>query len=157
MTGSRCFSHFQGINLLANQSDVRKLNDHNCRGDTALTYASRKGQLAICEILMQAGACVNKSTHHVRQTPLLIALEAGFRDVVHCLLDAGADVQLIDNVGMSPLYVAIKNRDTDIVSRLIKCGCDVNYGSQDHAPIFLAARKGMLEITQVAAIEQVVH
>lgn len=31
---------------------------------------------------------------------------------------------------------------------LIDAGCDVNLGSQDHEPIFLAARLGLLAIIQ---------
>lgn len=65
------------------------------------------------------------------------------------LINQGADAQIADNVNISPLYTAIKGGNSYLVHLLIDAGCDVNLGSQDHAPIFLAARLGLLAITQV--------
>ena len=61
----------------------------------------------------------------------------------------GADVQISDNVNMTPLYAAIKGQNLTIVENLIQAGCDINIGSQDHAPLFLAARLGRLDIVKV--------
>lgn len=70
-------------------------------------------------------------------------------DIVPLLLENLANVQLCDNVGITPLYMAIKNSKENIVKQLINADCDVEIGSQDHAPIFLATRTGQLNIVNV--------
>ncbi|XP_062592978.1 ankyrin-2-like [Saccostrea cucullata] len=124
------------------------LDIHNIHGETPLTCAARANQLKICEILLQEGACINQTTQYVHQTPLHVAVEHGNTEIVEYLIQQGADVQIPDNVNISPLYTAIKGGNSAIVHMLIDAGCDVNLGSQDHAPVFLTARLGLLPITQ---------
>lgn len=125
------------------------LDDHNLNGETPLTCAARAGHVKICELLLDEGAFINQTTQYVNQTPLHVAIEHGNTDVVEYLINQGADAQIADNVNISPLYTAIKGGNSYLVHLLIDAGCDVNLGSQDHAPIFLAARLGLLAITQV--------
>ena len=128
------------------------VND-NDNGQSALICAASQGHKDVCCTLLEAGADVNLQCHHSKQTALLVAVEAKEREVIEVLLDWGADVQLTDNVGITPLYAAVKGNACDIVQLLIEAGCDVNIGSQDHAPIFLAARKGFLSIVQVGNVQ----
>lgn len=125
------------------------LDDHNLNGETPLTCAARAGHIKICELLLDEGAFINQTTQYVNQTPLHVATEHGNTDVVEYLINQGADAQIADNVNISPLYTAIKGGNSYLVHLLIDAGCDVNLGSQDHAPIFLAARLGLLAITQM--------
>ena len=83
------------------------------------------------------------------QTPLLVAIESDKPDVAQFLIENFADVQQTDNVGITPLYSAIRLQTESIVGDLISSGCDVNIGSQDHAPLFYAARVGCLPIVKV--------
>jgi ankyrin repeat protein len=108
-------------------------------------------------MLLDEGACINQTTQYVHQTPLHAAIEHGNTDIVDFLICRGADVQIADNVNISPLYTAIKSGNCDVVCMLIDAGCDVNLGSQDHAPIFLAARLGLLAITQARVFAHVVY
>lgn len=130
----------------------KTIDDHNLNGETPLTCAARAGHVNICEQLLEEGASINQTTQYVHQTPLHVAVEYGNTDVVEYLINRGADVQIADNVNISPLYTAIKGGNSYIVHMLINAGCDVNLGSQDHAPVFLAARLGLLTITQVRAL-----
>lgn len=125
------------------------IDSHNEHGDTPLTCAARRGNVNICEILLESNACINETTSNVRQTPLLLAIEHGHEDVVDFLLKNGADVQISDNVNITPLYAAIKGQNLTIIENLIQAGCDINIGSQDHAPLFSAARLGRLDIVKV--------
>lgn len=50
---------------------------------------------------------------------------------------------------MTPLYAAIKCHDSTVIQKLIRNGCNVNIGSQDHPPIFLAARLGQFDTVQM--------
>ena len=99
--------------------------------------------------MLEAGADVNAKNASSKQTALLAAVEMKRKDVVEVLLDWSADVQLTDNVSITPLYAAIEANCCEIVRQLIETGCDVNIGSQDHAPLFIAARRGFLPIVQV--------
>ncbi|KAL3860207.1 hypothetical protein ACJMK2_010363 [Sinanodonta woodiana] len=122
-----------------------KLDFYDDYGDTPLLAAARKGYLDICRLLVENGAAINKPCQLSHQTPLLVAIEHSQLDVVKFLLEKDADPQLADNVGITPLYAAlkIKENQAEYVERLIQSGCDVNIGSQDHAPIFLATRKNL--------------
>ncbi|CAC5389194.1 unnamed protein product [Mytilus coruscus] len=125
------------------------IDDHNGHGDTPLTCAARRGHINICEALLHANAFVNETTSSVQQTPLLLAIENDHTELVEFLLLNGADVQIADNVNITPLYAAIKGQNVYMVDKLIQAGCDINIGSQDHAPIFLAARLGRLDIVKI--------
>lgn len=85
-----------------------------------------------------------------KETPLIVAIEHGNEDIVRLLINNGADVQLCDNVGITPLYAAIKMKNECIVRWIIDANCDVNIGSQDHSPLFMATRMGLLNIVQVS-------
>ena len=128
-------------------------DDCNDHGDTELICAARRGDVAQCSTLLEAGADVNSFNENNSQTALLAAIESHHVQVVDVLLDYGADVQMVDNVGISPLYSAIRIKDAvlrgEMVGRLVSAGCDVNVGSQDHVPLFLAARLGALSVVKV--------
>ena len=121
----------------------------NDGGQTPLACAARQGHADVCRALLEAGANVNIKNENSRQTALLVAVEAKQKDVIDVLLEWAADVQLTDNVGITPLYAAIEGGCGEIVRQLIDAGCDVDIGSQDHAPLFLAARRGFLPMVQV--------
>ncbi|CAG2252313.1 unnamed protein product [Mytilus edulis] len=125
------------------------IDDHNGHGDTPLTCAARRGHINICEALLDANAFINETTSSVQQTPLLLAIENDHTELVEFLLLNGADVQIADNVNITPLYAAIKGQNVYMVDKLIQAGCDINIGSQDHAPIFLSARLGRLDIVKI--------
>lgn len=125
------------------------LDSYNENGDTLLSCAARCGYTEICKHLINCGASINQTTQYVHQTPLLVSIENGWTDLALDLIHCGADVTITDNVGITPLYAAVKSGDVKTVEELIKAGCDVNVGSQDHAPIFLAARLGLLPIVKV--------
>ena len=55
-------------------------------------------------------------------TPLFIASQYGYKDVVEFLVDNGADVNKMNNDGKTPLMVASQNRYKDVVEVLVKKG-----------------------------------
>ncbi|KAK3610372.1 hypothetical protein CHS0354_008648 [Potamilus streckersoni] len=123
-----------------------KVNFYDEYGDTPLLAAAKQGSVDICRLLVENGAIINQPCQLSHQTPLHVAIEHSHLEVVKFLLEKDADPQLADNVGITPLYAAlkVKNNQAEYVKRLIQSGCDVNIGSQDHAPIFLATRKNLL-------------
>jgi ankyrin repeat protein len=53
-------------------------------------------------------------------TPLFIASQYGYKDVVEFLVDNGADVNKMNNDGKTPLMVASQNQHKDVVEVLVK-------------------------------------
>ncbi|XP_052821949.1 ankyrin repeat domain-containing protein 50 isoform X1 [Octopus bimaculoides] len=123
--------------------------DYDEDGNTPLVYAAKHGHYEVCRLLLDAGVCLEQPNKRTQQTPLFVAAESAQTDVCLLLLEASACVQVRDNIGMTPLYAAIKSKDKTVVENLIKHGCDVNIGSQDHPPIFLAARLGLFDIVKI--------
>lgn len=83
------------------------------------------------------------------ETSLAIAIDHNHQDVVDCLLSSHCDVQTYDNVRSTPLYAAVRSQDPAYVEKLISHGADPDIGSQDHTPIFLAARLGLMDVAKV--------
>lgn len=70
-------------------------------------------------------------------SPLGIACEYGYLDIVMKLLEAGAD---INDTRFPPLLVACENGQTSIVRALLKSGADVNQGNGVLTPLQIACK-----------------
>jgi ankyrin repeat protein len=57
--------------------------------------------------------------NNLRQSPLFVASQTGHCDVVKCLIDCGADINLRDEGGQSPLFVASDEGHCDVVKCLL--------------------------------------
>jgi uncharacterized protein len=88
------------------------------------------------------------------QTALILAAQNGYVKIVDRLLKAGAEVNTLDNRGISALHWAVSRNHLQVVDLLISApGIDIN--NQDRWPedevggqsaMMLAARKGSVEI-----------
>jgi ankyrin repeat protein len=114
------------------------------RGQTALMWAAAEGHADMVKALIAAGADKDaRSTIVVweRQrsqeprdkwlppgglTPLLLAARQGRVDAARALLDAGADIDLVDPDRHTPLIMALSNGHVDVAKLLIERGADVN-------------------------------
>jgi ankyrin repeat protein len=50
----------------------------------------------------------------------------GYSDVVECLLEAGAEINLIDILGQSPLFAASISGHYEYVKCFLSSGADIN-------------------------------
>ena len=144
---SRCCLSSSPSSIPRNKRSL--LDGYDDNGFTPLLLAISGGHLEICVLLVEAGADINLPHQTSKQTPLLVAIDQSNEEIVSYLLSIFADIQQTDNVGITPLYAAIKLGNETVVEQLIESECDVNIGSQDHAPLFLAARLGHLGIVKV--------
>ena len=128
--------------LLTNRALVDPIE--NWRGQTPLMWAAAEGQVDAMRLLIEAGADVNarssiiawerQRTEEPRDkwlppgglTPLLFAARDGKVASVKVLLDAGADINLVDPDRHTPLILALSNGQFDVAGLLIERGADVN-------------------------------
>jgi len=114
------------------------------RGQTALMWATAQHHPEMMKVLIAAGADVNARSalqHWERQrtfeprdkwlpegglTPLLFAAREGCAECVRVLLDAKADINVVDPDQQSALILALINGQYDAAAVLIERGIDVN-------------------------------
>lgn len=86
----------------------RWINAVDEAGYTPLLYASRGGDVALCELLLRHGADANAATRSLRQSCLHRAAAQGHAGVVALLLRSGANPTAADAMGATPDAAAHK-------------------------------------------------
>lgn len=71
----------------------------------SLIKAIKDGNTELCILLILNGIDVNFKKEYIRFTPLGIAIEKGYIDIVKILITAGADVNLQDSGNNTPLHL----------------------------------------------------
>ncbi|TYZ69191.1 hypothetical protein PybrP1_008882, partial [[Pythium] brassicae (nom. inval.)] len=100
-------------------------------------------------MLIVSRASVEAEQAHGK-TPLHLAAERGFVDVVQELIKAGASVAVQDGSGRSPLSVAVATNRDEIVKLLLAHGAPVNVKDvQGTTPLMEAAKHGRLELAKL--------
>ena len=111
--------------LLENNADINAVQG---AGWTALHFAAGMGYIESVKILLEYGANVNIQENNFLATPLYFAIKNAMpgygenKNIVKLLLDNGAEINKLDNVGRSVLHIAIKNDDKDIIKLLERSG-----------------------------------
>ena len=100
-------------------------------GATALHWAVRNDELAIAQLLLEAGANVN-AANRWGVTPLSVACVNGSAAAVELLLKAGADVNAVQTSGETALMTAARTGNLAVVSRLLDAGATVNHRMPGH-------------------------
>lgn len=104
----------EAIQLIKNGEDVNQLNSYN---RTPLYYATSPN---IMELLIKNGAAIN-----IKDIDDYTPLHAHTDNFKNCkmLIDAGADINAINNVGRSPIFYV---GNTDIAQLFINKGINLN-------------------------------
>lgn len=109
--------------LIAAKADV---NAAQGDGMTALHWAAERGDAAMAQLLLKAGAKVTPVTRNGGYTPLHIAARAGSGAVVQALLAAGADPSRMTATGATALHLAAQAGDVAAVQALLARKADPN-------------------------------
>ena len=132
--------------LLQGGADV---NTAQGDGMTALHWAAERGDEALGEVLIYAGARVDAGTRIGHYTPLHLAARGAHASVVTLLLESGSDPSArTTNSGASPLHLAAASSDPRVVSELIEWGADVNVreSAWGQTPLIFAAANNRVPV-----------
>ena len=111
-------------------------------GMTALHFAAERGDAAMTEMLVYAGANVAAVTRIGQYTPLHLASRAGNAVVVQALIKAGADVSAKTTTsGVTPLHLAAAAGNGAVVGVLLDHGADKDARESEwgQTPLMFAA------------------
>ncbi|HEY4362516.1 MAG TPA: ankyrin repeat domain-containing protein [Bryobacteraceae bacterium] len=118
------------------------LNRAQADGMTALHWAAANGDLAMTQLLLNAGASPQVETRLGGITPLFLAAKNGNAAVGQALLKAGAKPDAVDGTGATPLMLAANAAASDLMEALLAKGASVNAKENAHgqtALMFAAA------------------
>uniref|UniRef100_A0A8C1M6M4 BTB (POZ) domain containing 11b n=1 Tax=Cyprinus carpio TaxID=7962 RepID=A0A8C1M6M4_CYPCA len=147
----------QAINLLGPGG----INSMNEQGMTPLMYACVRGDEAMVQMLLDAGADINSEYPSVfpetrQATPLTFAVLHQHIPVVQLLLDAGANVEGslqdgMENYTETPLQLAAAAGNFELVSLLLERGADPMVGTMYRNGISTAPHGDMNSYSLAAA------
>lgn len=134
--------------LLKQGADVNAMSGD---GMTGLHWAAARGDAAMAEMLVVAGANVAAATRFGGYTPLIVAAERGYAAVVQALIKAGADVNATTLRGTTPLMLAAASGDAATLTALLDAGAQANAREPErgHTPLMFAAASNRLAAVRV--------
>jgi ankyrin repeat protein len=167
-----CNGYMDLVKALINKKDTIDVNTTHRIGKSPLYLAAFRGHADIVRLLIGAHADVNKGHVYIHEnntsgilacysflkktaednkaSPLHIASEKGYKNIVEILLEAKADVNVESDSGATPLHLAVCNRRSNIVVLLIKAGADVNKVNKNIVtPLMVAVRDKNVEIARL--------
>ncbi|MCU1381369.1 MAG: hypothetical protein JWL71_66, partial [Acidobacteria bacterium] len=121
-------------------------------GMTALHFAAERGDAAMAEMLVYAGANVAAVTRIGQYTPLHLASRAGNVAVVQALITAGAAVSARTSTsGVTPLHLAAASGSGEVVTLLLDHGADADAKESEwgQTPLMFAAADNRVEAIRV--------
>ena len=123
----------QGADVNAAQSD----------GLTALHWAVLNNDLEIAEILLYAGGSVRATTRVGGYTPLHLASQGGYFEVMGAMLNAGADPNQFTITGVTPMHFAAVSDVPEAIHVLAGYGGNLNVTDNfaNRTPLMFAAVK----------------
>ena len=158
MTGSPAEAPVADAAQVGDVESVRRLLSEGqdvdgAQGDgmTGLHWAALRGDVALAEVLIQAGAELNPVTRIGSHTPLHAASRAGQGEVVEVLVRAGADVRARTDSEVTPLHLAASSGSERAVRALVAGGAEVDApeGQWDQTPLMFAAALGRVDAVRV--------
>ena len=96
-----------------------QLNVTDQFGNTPLHAAAERNNIPIMQVLIAANADLHAKEKTTGATPLHIASLKGHLEAMRTLLDGGAGIENVNNVGQSPLFSAVVGKQLEAVRLLL--------------------------------------
>lgn len=109
--------------------------------------AARGGNPDIVRMLLVAGA--HPDSARGERTPLWSAMVNGHEEAAVLLVDAKAQIDGPQEMGMSPLYFAVMHDYTDLVTKMIAHGADIHAPGPNGSPLHESAENGNAPLTRL--------
>lgn len=117
------------------------VNIKNIDGWTALMYACYYGKVDVVDRLLDVGDCDINCKNLYGNSPLSIAVERNYIEIVDKLIIHGANYYEERGHGYSLLHLAVSQNYQEMVLRIISLGVDINKQNNDgNTPLMIAAR-----------------
>ncbi len=111
---------------------------------TALEHAVKNANREMVQLLLSAGADVNK-TDDSGETVLMMLDDDATTDLIWDLLNAGANVKHKDNFGTTALMQMASTNNLDALKTLLDAGAEVNVRNEEgKTALILAASEGLV-------------
>ncbi|KAI8363658.1 hypothetical protein B0O80DRAFT_434224 [Mortierella sp. GBAus27b] len=98
------------------------LHASNADGLEPLHITCREGHARLTRILTTRGARVDQEDKYMCWTPLFYAASEGHVECVNILLEAGCNINVLDEHGQTPIYYAASEGHADCVELLVQAG-----------------------------------
>lgn len=127
------------------------VNEFSDDGFTALGLASYFGNEDVVRLLLLKGADPNVSSQNgFNVFPLHSAVASNYDMIAKMLLEAGAEVNVVQMSGATPLHSAAHNGNIELLIVLLEAGANVNALTEDgKTPADKASEKGFGDIAKI--------
>lgn len=134
----------KGLTILEKEFGVESFKIMDDEGFTLMSYAAANGHESVIRYLIQKGLDCNTPNLY-GWSPLMQAAYYGWLPAVGRLLDCGARINDVNNLGTTALLCACKNGYYSIAEMLIKKGAEVNAPEKNSCgftPLMAACQSG---------------
>ena len=133
--------------LLSNGADINATDDDD---QTALMFATKCGHLKVVRALLNVPGIDINATSFNGITALHMAADLGEDDMVHALIEKGANVNITSSDGWTPLMFAAEYSHLTVVQALLNApGIDINAKDiQQQTALYFAAARGKGDIAE---------
>ncbi len=127
------------------------INELSSHGFYPLGIASHFGKEDIVRILLRNGANPNSSSQNGYQVfPIHSALSNGQNNIAKMLIEAGAEVNVLQSSRISPLHLAAQQGNIDMIIVLLEHGANIAIRNDfGQTASDMAAEKGFPEIAEI--------
>lgn len=121
----------------------------------AVTIAAVADDVATLQLLLRSGASAKQVTSRYDGTALIAAAHLGHDEVVKLLIEAGAPLDHVNNLGWTALIESIVlgnggPRHTETLRALVRAGANVNLADRQGAtPLQLARSRGYKSMVEI--------